>query len=142
MIDEKKLIKALRNKQINIPERYKPRMDMTNEYEIIAFLDGLNWRQIAVMECINEQPKVNEWIPVSERLPNEEAESHIRDVFDGKGSLYPCLITYRSPNHERIRVGEFYYDIDKRCFINHAGTPCEKARCLAWQPPPEPWEGV
>ena len=88
---------------------------------------------------IDAQPKVGEWIPCSERLPGEEAEQYIRDVYNGKGSLYPCLVTYQIPNHKRICIGEFYYDIDEKCFINHEGR--EETYCLAWQPLPEPWEG-
>ena len=123
MIDEKKLIEEIQD-AINCDryEGYKPAAVLFEMWDIIK-----------------DQPKVGEWIPCSERLPGEEAEQYIRDVYNGKGSLYPCLVTYQIPNHKRICIGEFYYDIDEKCFINHEGR--EEIYCLAWQPLPEPWEG-
>lgn len=81
------------------------------------------------------------WIPCSERLPDEEARQYIINNLDGIGYLYPCLLTYRSPNTEKVHVVRFYYDIDMQCFVNHGEKMCEKARCIAWMPLPEPWEG-
>ena len=49
----------------------------------------------------------NEWVSVEERLPEDEARQYIEDDLDGIGYLYPCLLTYKSPNTERIHVVRF-----------------------------------
>lgn len=132
MIDEKKLIADM-EKLPFIHGRY----DKKNANP--HFISGVESMYEMIKELIKSQPKVGEWIPCSERLPGEEAEQYIRDVYNGKGSLYPCLVTYKIPNHERICIGEFYYDIDEKCFINHEGR--KETNCLAWMPLPEPWKG-
>ena len=125
MIDEKKLKKELREKIY--PEKFGERC---NSLDVIY----------GMLQLIDEQPKVNEWIPCSERLPDEEARQYILNNLDGIGYLYPCLLTYRSQNTEKVHVVRFYYDIDMQCFVNHGEKMCEKARCIAWKPLPEPWE--
>ena len=92
------------------------------------------------INTIERQPKVGEWIPCSERLPDEEARQYIINNLDGIGYLYPCLLTYRSPNTEKVHVVRFYYDINMQCFVNHGEKMCEKARCIAWKPLPEPYK--
>ena len=79
------------------------------------------------------------WIPVEERLPDEEAEEYIKKKLHGIGYLYPCLVTYRSPMTERIHVVRFYYDIYEHWFVNAGEEVCEKERCIAWRPLPEPY---
>lgn len=80
----------------------------------------------------------NEWVSVEERLPEDEARQYIEDVLDGIGYLYPCLLTYKSPNTERIHVVRFYYDIIQKWFVNNGEELCEKGRCIAWMPLPAP----
>ena len=79
------------------------------------------------------------WIPVEEALPDEEAEEYIKKKLHGIGYLYPCLATYRSPMTERIHVVRFYYDIYEHWFVNAGEEVCEKERCIAWRPLPEPY---
>ena len=79
------------------------------------------------------------WIPVEEALPDEEAEEYIKKKLHGIGYLYPCLVTYRSPMTERIHVVRFYYDIYEHWFVNAGDEVCEKERCIAWRPLPEPY---
>ena len=124
MIDEKKLIEEIKYLLFN-SEMLSPRWFAINE----------------MFEIIKCQPKVGEWIPVGERLPEEEAKELIKEDLNGIGYLYPCLLTYRSPNTEKINVVRFYYDLYQNWFVNLREEPCEKDRCLAWQPLPEPWEG-
>ena len=83
----------------------------------------------------------NEWVSVEDRLPEDEARQFIEDNLDGIGYLYPCLLTYKSPNTERIHVVRFYYDIIKKWFVNNGEELCEKGRCIAWMPLPEPPKG-
>lgn len=80
----------------------------------------------------------NEWVSVEERLPEDEARQYIEDNLDGIGYLYPCLLTYKSPNTERIHVVRFYYDIIQKWFVNNGEELCEKGRCIAWMPLPAP----
>ena len=82
----------------------------------------------------------NEWVSVDERLPEDEARQYIEDDLDGIGYLYPCLLTYKSPNTERIHVVRFYYDIIQKWFVNNGEELCEKGRCIAWMPLPAPYD--
>ena len=82
----------------------------------------------------------NEWVSVEERLPEDEARQYIEDNLDGIGYLYPCLLTYKSPNTERIHVVRFYYDIIQKWFVNNGEELCEKSRCIAWMPLPAPYD--
>jgi hypothetical protein len=82
----------------------------------------------------------NEWISVEDRLPEDEARQYIEDELDGIGYLYPCLLTYKSPNTERIHVVRFYYDIIQKWFVNNVEELCEKGRCIAWMPLPAPYD--
>ena len=90
-------------------------------------------------EVAEKYGKNDGWIPVEERLPDEEAEEYIKKKLHGIGYLYPCLVTYRSPMTERIHVVRFYYDIYEHWFVNAGEEVCEKERCIAWRPLPEPY---
>lgn len=68
----------------------------------------------------------HEWVSVEERLPEDEARQYIEDDLDGIGYLYPCLLTYKSPNTERIHVVRFYYDIIQKWFVNNGGGFAKK----------------
>lgn len=94
----------------------------------------------AAMEGLRKVESADKWILCSERLPDEEARRYILNNLDGIGYLYPCLLTYRSPNTEKVHAVRFYYDIDMQCFVNHGEKMCEKARCIAWKPLPEPYK--
>lgn len=95
------------------------------------------------MQLLYEMPTLtppNEWVNVEERLPEDEARQYIEDDLDGIGYLYPCLLTYKSPNTERIHVVRFYYDIIQKWFVNNGEELCEKGRCIAWMPLPAPYD--
>lgn len=119
MIDEKKLIEILTKWEYDA---------LPIERDLIE----------AIIYIVKDQPKVGEWIPCSERMPEKEAKEYIKEQFNGVGYLYPCLLTYKSPNTERIHVVRFYYDVFQNWFVNSGEIFCEKDRCLAWQPLPEP----
>ena len=96
-----------------------------------------------VIEDIRSMPTLtqpNEWVSVEERLPENEARQYIEDDLDGIGYLYPCLLTYKSPNTERIHVVRFYYDIIQKWFVNNGEELCEKGRFIAWMPLPAPYD--
>ena len=101
---------------------------------------GLNIARSAMRnpDAIPTLTPPNEWVSVEDRLPEDEARQYIEDDLDGIGYLYPCLLTYKSPNTERIHVVRFYYDIIKKWFVNNGEELCEKGRCIAWMPLPAP----
>ena len=93
--------------------------------------------------AVEAQPTLtppNEWVSVEESLPEDEARKYIEDHLNGIGYLYPCLLTYKSPNTERIHVVRFYYDIIQKWFVNNGEELCEKDRCIAWMPLPAPYD--
>ena len=114
-------------------------------YGGLAYIEPHNGQSIAkyFADQIARQPTVtppNEWVSVEERLPEDEARQYIEDNLDGIGYLYPCLLTYKSPNTERIHVVRFYYDIIQKWFVNNGERLCEKGRCIAWMPLPAPYD--
>ena len=103
----------------------------------------VQWCLSELQDILEEMPTLtppNEWVSVEERLPEDEARQYIEDDLDGIGYLYPCLLTYKSPNTERIHVVRFYYDIIQKWFVNNGEELCEKGRCIAWMPLPAPYD--
>lgn len=109
MIDEKKLIEDIKEKLY--PEKFGERCNA---------LDVIN----AFMQVIDEQPKIGEWIPCSERMPEPKIEIMVtlRDcskyVFSG----------YRTEPTEETESC-FYVD-------GHGFKTIDNV--LAWQTLPEP----
>ena len=117
---------------INLHHRPTP----MSEFES-GFNCGLNQAMWEITHAPTLTPP-NEWVSVEKRLPEDEARQYIKDELDGIGYLYPCLLTYKSPNTERIHVVRFYYDIIQKWFVNNGEELCEKGRCIAWMPLPAP----
>ena len=105
---------------------------LTDPYHVIS--------AVAVLDKTPTLTPPNEWVSVEKRLPEDEARQYIKDELDGIGYLYPCLLTYKSPNTERIHVVRFYYDIIQKWFVNNGEELCEKGRCIAWMPLPAPYD--
>lgn len=104
-----------------------------------GFNSGLNQARWIICHAPTLTPQ-NKWVSVEERLPEDEARQYIEDDLDGIGYLYPCLLTYKSPNTERIHVVRFYYDIIQKWFVNNGEELCKKGRCIAWMPLPAPYD--
>lgn len=125
-------------------------MRMVDGGRLLRELTALSHRQVwpgwtyeGIRLLIERQPTLtppNEWVSVEERLPEDEARQYIEDDLDGIGYLYPCLLTYKNPNTERIHVVRFYYDIIQKWFVNNGEELCEKGRCIAWMPLPAPYD--
>ena len=100
MIDEKKLIEKLKEWADSVPPF---------ERDII----------IDVIGFVEEQPKIGEWTPCSERLP------------DTKDSY---LVT-----HEVKATKERF--VSTSTFANKWNRILDFCNVVAWQPKPEPWRG-
>ena len=122
MIDEKKLVEKL-NKITFEAEVHNSGYKGARTEKMLRYED--------VMSIINKQPKVGEWIPVSERLPNEEEFK--KD--DGRFMLDDGNRRYQG-----------FFDIRDGCFkflANISGLfpeLVEDKDVIAWQPLPERYQ--
>lgn len=109
MIDEKKLIEA-----------FRASMDTGRE----SFPIDL------IIECIEDQPKVDEWIPVSERLPKQDEESE----------YYNSVIV--TLDNDRVSEG-CYRDKEKEWWADAPDgehySENVTGHVIAWMPLPEPY---
>ena len=109
MIDENKLIEKLETMIADVPISY---VKDENHDRLNAYLHALS----RVISNVKNQPKVNEWIPVEERLPEESLNSVIG--WDA----------YR----ERCVFVQYY--MNDWILGNH-----EYVKIIAWMPLPEPY---
>lgn len=99
MIDENKLIEDV----------WKHSNNITSE-----------WETAGILNLINKQPKVGEWIPVSERLP----ENSSWNIFtDGKNI---SVERYKIDGIDHFFPPGRWFDLDD---------------AIAWRPLPEPYKG-
>lgn len=114
MIDEKKLI-----------ERFKQ----------LKGIDSLANMFISdVIREIKKQPKVGEWIPCSERLP----ELHRVDM-ESEGEYYMISDSVIITDGEMVSISEYEIDDeDCRGWIAHDFEEIEDV--IAWMPLPEPYK--
>lgn len=99
MIDEKKLIEVLKS-------------NMNRNGHIFIDLETL-------IRMIENMPKVGEWIPCSERLPDEARAIEVT-MYDGNRA-----------------IGHFYKRMESWFDSINGGT----IDVIAWKEPSEPWEG-
>ena len=119
MIDEKILLKALRG----FYEREQ-------EYKLVSDEKGIHYEPQTglideIIKYVQKMPKVGEWIPCSERLPE-------------KTSSY--LVTTIAAD----AFGKPYYVMDVALYNIVYGWTLNNKKCeeiFAWRPLPEPWEG-
>ena len=123
MIDEKKLIETLEKRK----------------RKATAFSD-IDWNS-ALKVCIDivkEQPKVGEWIPVSERSPEEEGTylvAWLPAYKDEKGETFALPCQY--PHF--YMLADYYEDEEEWNFNLPSGY--DEAILLAWMSLPEPYKG-
>lgn len=148
MIDEKKLIE-----------------DIT-DVEVAWYIDGnyTTYDSTTIMDIIEAQPKVGEWIPCSERLPDNEQEVEIsckRNYIksgDEKRTAYFTARAFYTDGNMNTEDSCFWwddcynweYDEEKDAYIIPEGwweyvTFSEQfgvvdAEVLAWKPLPEPYK--
>nr|DAP07799.1 MAG TPA: Protein of unknown function (DUF551) [Caudoviricetes sp.] len=112
MIDENKLIEKIESMQTPL--------DKNTSNGLLSFLLLDNFKDI-----VKKQPKVNEWIPVEERLPEENGY---------------YIVTAPSCINEEMTTMELYFD-DGKWLINEGDEIFyyEKS-IIAWMPLPKPYE--
>lgn len=125
MIDERILLKALRG----FYERER-------DYKLVADEKGIRYEPQTglideIIKYVQKMPKAGEWIPCSERLPEEEGIYIVDDRVFNSPWIHTAGFEVSSQawceNH-----GVYYDDKYGRY---------EDGRVTAWQPLPEPWEG-
>ena len=75
MIDEKELLKTLNNAGINITFDIPVEEILDNDVNLdgfVAVIDAVMACKKMVIDTIESMPKVREWIPVAERLPEKK----------------------------------------------------------------------
>lgn len=107
MIDENELIKVLKDKMLRME------FDERDESYNFGIDDAIFYAQT--------QPKVGEWIPVEERLPNHDGDYLIQAINDCKG-IYMAVSNYDS------QYKSFSYD------------GVEDHNAIAWMDLPKPYE--
>ena len=113
MIDEKKLIKDLEE---------TVRVSVKSGDCTARKLLGL------FMVVITNQPKVGEWVPCGERLPEERINQITNDFYE-----YPVTVALSGSLDVR------YYKFGDGHWWRFG--QCMDGCVIAWQPLPEPWEG-
>ena len=114
MIDEKKLIEFIKSND------FKKRI-----------IQSKNSLQSILIQFVEEQPKVGEWIPCSDRLPKEPKTN---PVLEGK-NLELYLVTTEYGSNEQDKAYPF------RAFWNGVNFTdgWHILDVIAWQPLPEPY---
>lgn len=114
MIDEKKLIEDLK------------------QYAHLSAGDSVDTIKV-IIKIVGEQPKIGEWIPCSERLP----EMH-REGMEAEGEYYmisnPVLVT----DGNKMHVAEYEEDDGYR-YGWHSFDGEDYDNIIAWMPLPEPY---
>ncbi len=121
MIDEKKLIEDIAKEKYTL-------FDSDSHCGCTDYnpVDAVDYESI--IDVISKQPKIGEWIPCSEQLPEEE-------------SFY--IVTYRFDNDEELKCHELYYGVaDGEIEAGwHIDDDCERLykpfTVIAWQSLPE-----
>ena len=130
MIDEKKLIEEIRKRRDYWESKAAEYDEAGPKYEyLMDMCDGKASELTTILFIIDKQPKVGEWIPSSERLP-EEKES--------------VLVQWEKYDRY-LNITTTYLDVmwlddaEEKVFETINGVP--NGKVVAWQPLPEPWEG-
>lgn len=120
MIDEKKLIKSIK------------------DVEVAWYIDGnyTTYDSTTIMDIIEEQPKISEWIPCNRELPKEGMFYNVT-VFDGEDyrvePAYYAKIGYLG---QRNMKANWWTD----CTSNAELIEVDDDVVVAWMPLPEPYK--
>lgn len=120
MIDEKKLVADLENHTFKV--------DIPIEHEK-SVLKAVELYYKTLIDCINKQPKIGEWIPCSERLPEEpNLGTDIGVEYVVKEYLVTIADVEESTTLSYLGDGD-WYSSESDTYFN----------VIAWQPLPEPY---
>ena len=131
MIDEKKLIEEIKKRRDYWESKAAEYDEAGERYEyLMDVCDGKANEQTKILSIVNEQPEIGEWIPCSERLPEEDGCYLVtwKDLEPWSGFPHYYEIVEYDPNDEDLWIGD----------IPQARG---EYAILAWQPLPEPWGG-
>lgn len=133
MIDEKVLLQSR-------PEALNDKMDMDLQNQKGGYNNGRNDCLLMFIDRIKKQPKVGEWIPVTERLPGEHdsvfADLYGTDKWNSKlwrTVSNRVLVTIKYDDGSRI-VKESY-TCDGKWTVEKRNINC---KVIAWMPMPKP----
>ena len=102
--------------------------------EMLSWLEGdkTDYRNVvdAIMDVPSAEPK---WIPVTERLPEEEEDVLVTRTFLGVKDIPPSTYVEVAQMHED---GSWYADSDE-----YKLNPSRHTNPIAWMPLPEPYRG-
>lgn len=137
MIDEHKLVEDIEEFMFNIygcDLENVSEFQRGNESKAAYIVQGL----YDAVEFINEQPKVGEWIPVEERLPEEEGTYLCYEVCGN----YPCygVLNFAKNLH---KVDKYDFQNEKRPGFYHLDSEygyLEDTNVVAWMPLPAPYD--
>jgi hypothetical protein len=119
MIDEKALLQSR-------PEALNDKMDMDLQNQKGGYNNGWNDCLFMFIDRIKKQPKVGEWIPVSERLPEPPRENPELDY---------CLL-----DMYLVSINEEGYPVRALWDGKDFGDGMIKLDVKAWMPLPEPYK--
>lgn len=127
MIDEKKLIEDLKKNNFDV---------LMSDAECF----GLEKCTENIIELINEQPKICEWIPCSERLPDDRDNRFYMCAVENHEEDPPMFCQYE----EEYGFGFWndIYDEHTLGFVDSEFKTNEELgyeKVIAWQPLPEPY---
>lgn len=145
MIDEKKLINNLTIRREKL--RYISIVALHNNMNYVdTIINEIN----SIIDIINEQPKVGEWIPCSERLPeNAKHKGAFCPKYQVK-TKYGLTQGWYNPDTESWyclfwflvgRYDETDIDFEKGDKPKVVRILDGTGEVLAWKEPSEPWEG-
>ena len=129
MIDEKELIELLEEEILRIDTESTPGCGNLYGRDASVMRNTLNY----VIDLINEQPKVNGWIPVEERLPEEHKLIDDETGYYNKSDEVLCCC--------KNEYNEFEYWIDYTIDGEWQCSEYLTGDEMYWQPLPEPFKG-
>lgn len=148
MIDEKKLIEEIQGRQKYYESKAAEYDEAGERYEyLMDVCNGKATELTATLSIINEQPKVGEWIPCSERLP-EDFETVTVTWVNREPMRYYEVIKDKPFVDAAMRFkGKWYWwSATLKDYLLEYGeweidSVDDAIEITAWQPLPEPWEG-
>lgn len=125
MIDEKKLIEDIE------------KIFETDEEDIYCTLSDFGYH---VLDCVKEQPKIGEWIPCSERLPDDRDNRFYMCAVENHEEDPPMFCQYE----EEYGFGFWndIYDEHTLGFVDSEFKTNEELgyeKVVAWMPLPNPY---